>query len=233
MSNTTSTVDEVWAWIYQPLQDLKQDRIAEPDKPWETSRALFLSQLGLADSAEHPVAHLLIHRLEELPEAQRADILSADELETLAYEVVQQCTAETTDQAHATDPRVAAYDEKAWQEYLTKNLPAWDGSAQSWAAFKEWFVYYAADQGLSSPANALVDHVDGMSNDDRVATLAQYGLAVKPAGEASQSGPPLDESATTLMAEILNGNPEFAAIPEERRRQLMAEVLQEQPADAD
>ena len=65
-----------------------------------------------------------------------------------------------------------------------------------------------------------------MSNDDRIALFAQYGVTVQPA--APQVA--LDAATEAAMAELLAADARFAGIPEARRRELAAEVLREQAA---
>jgi hypothetical protein len=230
MANTTTAVDEVWGWLYQPLQDLKQDHAADPDKPWDVRRAAFLEQLGLTDPAEHPVTHLLIQRLEGLSDEDRHSLLSADDIDTVAYEVVQQCTSEPGEDA-------GAVDDNAWHAFVATNLALWDGAAESWPQFAEWFVYHGGEQNLGTPAKTFADHVTGMSNEERISTIAQYGVTIAtpatPAGTPPAPVTAADESTKALIDEILKERPELAAIPEERRLELIAQVLAEPDDDED
>jgi hypothetical protein len=72
----------------------------------------------------------------------------------------------------------AGYDEQAWQAYLAENGPQWDGTEDSWEQFREWFAYYAGERGLSTPATALLDYLTPQPAADRIATFAQYGVAI-------------------------------------------------------
>jgi hypothetical protein len=231
MSNTTTAVDEVWGWLYQPLQDLRQDHATDPDKPWDTRRQAFLEQLGLSDAADHPVTQLLFQRLETLSDEDRHDLLNAGEIDNLAYAVVQECSPEAAQESNA-------YDEGAWHQFVAANLPSWNGAADSWGQFAEWFSYHAGQANLSVPARAFIDQVAGLSNEERISTIARYGVSITaPAGTPADQVPPAegsgrtraaDESTTALMDEILKERPELAAIPEQRRLELIAQVLEEE-----
>jgi hypothetical protein len=225
MTNTVATVDEVWGWLHQPLQDLKQGYSADPNKSWEDRRRDFLEQLGLSQPSDHDVAEALLHRLDELSDDDRNALLAGDEIDTVAYQIVQ-------DSAPEPSAEPDTYDEAAWHQFLATNLPSWSGTEAAWGQFSEWFTYHAGQAGLSSPAQAFVDHLAALSNDQRIATCAQYGVTIAaPAAEAAPVAATGEMSA--LMAEILKERPEFAAIPEARRLELIAEVLAEADEDED
>jgi hypothetical protein len=172
-----STVESIWDWIRPPLEELKQDYSAEPDKPWEERRQFFLERLGLHDADENPVVEQLLQRLDEATEEERDRILGSDELDSMAYESVQQ---------HGASQEVAgdeAYDEQAWQAYLAENGPQWDGTEESWEQFRQWFAYYADERGLSSPATVLLDYLTPQPAAERIATFAQYGVTITPTAE--------------------------------------------------
>jgi hypothetical protein len=221
MTNTAATVDDVWGWLHQPLQDLKQGYSTDPGKPWETRRHEFLEQLGLSNPDDHTVTHTLVQRLNELSDDDRNSLLAGDDIDTLAYKVVQECTPET-------EPDT--YDEAAWHDFLATNLPSWNGTDEAWAQFSEWFTYHAGQANLSSPAQALISHLAVLPNDQRISTCGQYGVTIVVPAPA---GAPVAVTGemTALMAEILKERPEFAAIPEERRLALIAEVLAESDED--
>ncbi|HEU5469213.1 MAG TPA: hypothetical protein VFV67_01060 [Actinophytocola sp.] len=95
-----ATVDELWTWIYQPVQELLADRAGEAEKSWEELRASFVERAGLADPADHPLTDELVRQLDELPEDERAALLAdAGRLEALVYEL-----AERHAEAPAEDP---------------------------------------------------------------------------------------------------------------------------------
>jgi hypothetical protein len=79
----------------------------------------------------------------------------------------------------------------------------------------------AAEQGFRDPTTALMSYLDGMAVAERISALAQYGVTVPTgAGEVD-----VDPASLAVADELLRENPEFADIPEERRRELMAQVL--------
>jgi hypothetical protein len=218
MTNTTTTVDEVWAWLYQPLQDLKQNQTTDTDKPWEDHQAAFLEQLGLTNATDSPVTEMLLERLDELSADDRLALLSSDQVDTIAYEIVQQCTP-----TPAAEP--AAYDDNAWYAFAAENLALWDGAAQSWTQFAEWFAYQGGEQGFGVPAKALVDQLTGMSNADRIVTIAQYGVTI------AAPAAPADPSIRAMMEEILKEHPEFATMPEDQLLEMTAQVMAEPDED--
>lgn len=160
----SNDADEFWSWLHAPLLNLKHSLTACPEMTWIERREQFLAELGLPDPQGHPLVRLLIMRLDEMSDEDRDSVLSADEIDRRAYEIIQQAAAFTADIADG-------YDEAAWNGYLMASVAQWDGSAESWDSFKEWFIYYAAEAGLGGPAHDFVRYVDDMSLDDRIATF--------------------------------------------------------------
>lgn len=183
--------DEVWGWLHPALAELR----SAADQPWDELRARFLEQLGLTDPAEQPAVAALLHWLDEMPDEDRTATLSSDQLDTAAYELVQTHAAEPAAQQAAED----GYDEQAWQAFLTTNGPYWDGTAESWPAFRQWFEYHAAEQGLGSPATALLDFLEAQPAAERVTTFASYGVTITPAA-AVQAEPAPAETAPAEAA---------------------------------
>src|SRR5262245_3481890 len=177
------TIEDVWSWLCRPLQDLKQ----EPGESWESRRHTFLDKLGLTEPAQHPVVEQFIHQLDEMPADERDNLLGSDNLDTLAYELVHKSVP-----AKTTDPD--GYDESAWHDFLATNLPVWNGTEDSWAQFAEWFTFHAGEKDLHAPAAAFVFYLQGMPNEDRVVTCAQYGVTI----QASSPDAPAD--AKSLMS---------------------------------
>ena len=162
--------DDTWHWLQPALQDMRSGT----DRPWEERRARFVEQLGLSGPDQHPVVAELLHRLDELPDQERAATLDSDWPEVTAYELLRTLVTEPDDQ----DEAGAHYDDQAWQTFLAANAFAWNGTAGSWAAFGEWFEYHAAEQGLAGPAAALLRSMETQSPDQRVATFASYGVTI-------------------------------------------------------
>lgn len=209
-----SEVDELWNWIGPPLLALRQRRHREPTTAWHEHFAEFLRELNIAEADQHPVTRSLRDRLDAIPDAGDRDrLVESDEFERIAYRIIEDAVG-------------GGYDEAAWHAFAATNLPHWNGAAESWREFAEWFVYWAAAAGLAVPATAFMEHAGPMSNDDRIALFAQYGVTVRPA--APQVA--LDAATEAAMAELLAADARFAGIPEARRRELAAEVLREHAA---
>jgi hypothetical protein len=239
-----SYLDEIWSWIYEPLQELKESYVSEPEARWADRRERFIAKLGLLDSAGHPLVEELTRHLDQLSDADRDALAASDELDTLAYNLAQQHAAEQeAAEQHAAEQAASAaaavaephYDEAAWGQFLTANGSFWDGTEASWAQYRDWFAAAAAAQGFGAPAAGLLNYLEAQAVPDRIAALALYGVniaqAVQPAAapDAPQEpSPGRDEFAQSLMDELLASQPELAAIPEARRWELLAEVLNQQ-----
>jgi hypothetical protein len=76
--------------------------------------------------------------------------------------------------------RASRYDEQAWQVFLSENGTQWDGTEEGWDSFRQWFAYYAGEQGLSVPASALLDYLSAQPDAERIDTLGQYGVTITP-----------------------------------------------------
>lgn len=214
-----TSAEELWEWIGTPLDELKRDFNDEPDKPWDTRRTEFLERLGLRDPDEHPMVGELFERFDQMGDDDRTNVINSGEIDSAAYELTRQHgVAQEAGQEQA--PAESAYDEQAWQAFLTEKGPAWDGTEQSWAQFSQWFLYYAGERGLTEPATALVEYLNSQPAAERITTFAQYGVTITPA-----AGGASDDDLHSVMADILAEKPDLAAIPEERRRQLLAEVF--------
>lgn len=171
-------------------------------------------------------------------------------------------TAEAVDDSHATEtdagPAEPVEDENAWNAYLLANGPSWDGTEENWAAFVEWFVYHADEQGVGAFARTFCDYAaaNGASG-----VFAQYGVALagaepaaaeqarhEPASEEqglSETEPPEAEQApalsveeavatygTELIAEFRAANPQFAEMTDDEIEGVLTEVLNGQAAMA-
>ncbi|HEY0452657.1 hypothetical protein [Actinophytocola sp.] len=218
--------EEVWAWLHPQLHDLRSGE--HPDSTWDEVRERFRQQTD-----DHPAAALLIERLDLLPDEERERVLGGDELDALAYEAAH-TTAEPTEPTEAPaeeSPAEESYDEAAWHEFAQTNLARWNGDAGSWTEFRAWFAYYAAEASVGVPAETFLQYVDGLAVDDRIATFLQYGVVITPPDEVEEppaSTPALDAQTEAAVDEVLDEHPEFAEISEERRLQLIAEVMAEQ-----
>lgn len=223
-----SSFDELMAWLREPLQELRSAYDADPAAPWDERRAWLLDRLGIYDPGQHPLVEQLLRWLDELSDTDRADVLRGDQLEARAQELARELAPATEEQ----DDGASAYDENAWAEYLAAHGTAWDGTDESWGQFRDWFLYYAEERGVADPATALLDYLGELPVDDRIAAFARYDVVIE---QEETEEPATDEEevavdeevADAAMAELLQERPEFAQIPEERRRELMAQVLRE------
>lgn len=145
-----------------------------------------------------------------------------------------------------------SYDAQKWYAFAASHLPEWNGTAETWPTFVEWFDYYAAQQGLGVPATAFTQHLNGLSDEDRIAQFAAYGVVIPqvqqhkqhpaqdqhheehpaehPAVGSASGEITLTEDHHAAMTEALAEDPEFALIPEARRIEILAEVVREQNA---
>jgi hypothetical protein len=172
-----STPDDVLGWIRPPLEELKH---TDPGTPWQESRESFLRQLGLSDASQHPVVQELLERLDEAPEEERNSILSSDKLDSMAEELCRQHAPAQDEAVQEEAGDQTGYDEQAWQAYLAQNGTQWDGTEESWEQFRQWFAYYASEQGLSAPATKFLDYLTPQPAAERIATFAQYGVPITP-----------------------------------------------------
>jgi hypothetical protein len=66
-----------------------------------------------------------------------------------------------------------------------------------------------------------LSYLDSQPAEDRIATLAQYGVIIKqPAAEV----PEIDDSGTEAIREMLGDDPMFADLSEDQLRQMFIEV---------
>jgi hypothetical protein len=233
------SADDIWEWIQAPLEELKHALSAEPDKPWETRRAEFLEHLGLSEASQYPVIEHLFQHLDQLADDDRTNAITSGEIDSFAYQLAQQygegedASHEHHDAGHMQQGEPAAaespgYDEQAWHAYLAENGPYWNGTEEAWDQFREWFLYHATERGVGEPATELLDYLAAQPAAERITTLAQYGVTITPivpeVGEP-EPGELSHEDIDAAMAEVIAENPELADIPEERRREILAEVL--------
>jgi hypothetical protein len=233
-----SALDELWEWIRSPLEELEKNFTEEPDKSWETRRGEFLKQLGVQEPGQHPVTEQMFKQLDEMSDDERKSQVSSKQFETTAYRFAQRHAASqeagqgTTRAAAASGP---GYDEQAWQNYLSTNATQWNGTEETWNQFTQWFLYYAEEHGVTTPATALIDYLNPLPANQRITELARYGVTITPpqTPAAPQTGQPgqqeasaeADQNVANIMDDLLATNPEFAAIPEERRIEIMNEAL--------
>jgi hypothetical protein len=221
MMSTNTAADELWAWVFPPLEQLRDRCTAEPDAPLEQHFAAFLEELGVREVVDQPLLWSFWERLEALPDdAERTRFLAGDAAATLVYDLVQEHAGQQ-EQAGVPEQALDTYDEAGWQAFLAEHGSRWDGTGPSWTQFREWFLYEAGQQGFGTPTTMLATYLDSLDVAERIDALAQYGVTVP----AQWGGADVDPASLAIADELLQENPEFADIPEERRRELMAEVL--------
>jgi hypothetical protein len=207
--------DEVWVLVAGPLESLRTEAIEHPDLPWPDRRENLYRELFSV--VAEPMVNQLMYWLDELPEADRADLLVSDDLASHAYQVV--CEAVPDEPAEVGD---AGYDEQAWFAYLAENGPRWDGTDESWPGFREWFVHYATEAGLHTPAILFLDHLEPLAAADRVTMFAEYGVTIQAPEPAVAALDPLSQK---VMDELLARKPHYADIPEAHRVELVTALL--------
>jgi hypothetical protein len=233
-----SVLDELWEWIRSPLEEFEKSFTEEPDKSWEARRGEFLQQLGVQEPGQHPVTEQMFRHLDEMTDDERKTHVTSKQFETVAYGFAQQHAAsqeagQGASQASASS--APGYDEQAWQNYLNTNATQWNGTEETWNQFTQWFLYYAEEHSVTTPATQLIDYLNPLPASQRITELARYGVTITPpqAPAAPQTGQPgepnasaaANQNAASVMDELLAANPEFAAIPEERRIEIMNEAL--------
>jgi hypothetical protein len=220
-----TTLDELWAWIYSPLHELVAERAGDRDKSWTDLRAHFLERAELQESSDNSFVDDLLTQLDELPDSDREALLdSNDQLEGFAYATAERHAGDSAGAADAATTETAAgYDEPAWQQYLMENGAQWNGDEESWEQFKDWLLYYADEKGFAEPATALLSYLDSQPAEDRIATLAQYGVIINQPQPAADV-PVIDDSGTENIRAVLGDDPMFADLSEDQLRQMFIEV---------
>lgn len=219
-----ATVDELWAWISPPLQDLAAERAGDHDKSWDELRAGFVSATG-----QHPFSEDLVQKLDDLSADDRSGLLDdKDRLDEFAYQLARQHADAEPDAGVGAEAPAEGYDEAAWQQYLAENGAQWDGTDGSWSQFMEWFRYYADQKGLAVPANGLLNFLNGQAVPERIATFAQYGVTIAQPQQAAQpaeqaGGSPILPTAADIQIS-LSEEPEFVALPEDQQAEVVAQV---------
>jgi hypothetical protein len=229
-----STKDELWQWLGEPLKELRQHRLDQPDLEWSARREFFLERLSISDPAGYPAVDALLRDLEERPVEQRDELLAdSDELTRLTDGYVDQF-AETESEAAGE----AEFDQEAWWAFLTEHASGWNGTDEHWVDFEPWLLALAADHGFGEATESLLVPLRTQGAAAVRAVLAEYGvqvaepeLSAEPAAEeqaAEVELPTPEEFAEANMADLLAEDPDFAELSEERRMALIAEVLAEQ-----
>jgi len=208
-----------------------QEYLAENGPQWDGTEAAWTQfsewfayhahDRGLAAPAAALLSHLVAQPVTE-------------RITTLAQYGV---TIRTVTQPAASGSGEPAYDEHAWQEYITQNGRQWDGTAATWDQFSEWFAYYAGERGFAAPAAALLRYLASQPVTERTATLWPAGepASAEPGSAEEPESPGKPEASAedieSIMRELLEENPEFADLAEETRREIVIEAINEALAE--
>jgi hypothetical protein len=222
----SSLPEDYWLWM---LERLMRDTSASA---WEERWSQFIDTPGVSDYRDDPGLMALKEYFDQRSDDERASLLDSGDPGTLlgrltSEGVVAPAPVEGEVDRASSQPE-EGYDEQAWQAFAQSYLAHWDGTDETWDQFREWILFYAAEQGLAAPAQRLIDYASQQTASERISTFAAYGVQVGPpaATQDSQDTERISaEQLESLLAEILAEHPEFEEIPAERRAELAAEVM--------
>jgi hypothetical protein len=171
-----TTAADVWSQVEPALDEVRAEYQRDSRTPWATVREQLSAALG---STAEPVRTRLFEWLDAMSDQERVELLTGDQLEGQVSAVLAGVDQESC-------------DESAWWEFLSTNGPTWDGTAESWPAFREWFAYQAGQQRLTAPADELLAYLEPLGAADRVAAFARYGVTLpapaSPGGGGAEFG---------------------------------------------
>lgn len=168
--------DELWAWLSEPLRDLREKCQREPSVSWEDRFTEFIGKLNLSSSDSHPVTKALAERVEQ--ETDPIAFMSRDDSESVVYQLV---TDEAARQAPQAEP--AAGQQQPVVQPAEQAQPAKDPGT----------VAEQAVVAIGLPA-AL-----GVAPGPNLAATLATVLAYRLTGQAPPVG---DEQATALAAQV-------------------------------
>jgi hypothetical protein len=217
-----ASLDELWAWLYEPLRELAIHYRDDPDADADALPPSFLERLGLGSVTDHPLVEDLSQQLTGLAADERRALLAdEDRLSAFAYEIAGHHAAAEPE----SDGGTTATDED-WFAFLAENGPHWDGQEESWAQFREWFAYHAQERGLDASADGFLAAAE---SGDKHAVFAAYGIAVPtPAavGDPTALATQLTTDVITpLVAQLRAESPLFADLDDEQLRAMVGESL--------
>lgn len=163
-----TTAADVWSQVEPALAEIRGEYERDSQTPWTTVREQLSTTLG---SLAEPVRARLFEWLDAMSDRDRVELLTGDRLEGELSVVFADTGGREGDA------------ESAWPEFLRTNGPAWNGTAQAWPVFRDWFAYQAEQEWVSAPANELLTVLESLDVPGRVAELARHGVVVpQPAG---------------------------------------------------
>lgn len=95
-----------------------------------------------------------------------------------------------TDEDEQAVAEASAENAGDWDAYLAQCGSEWDGTEDSWPAFREWFAYHGETAGVATFAQAFLVYAE--ESGDKAAVFAEYGIAVPAAAAEDQEGAPED-----------------------------------------
>src|SRR5215475_8659564 len=156
---STTTTD--WTAISEAVQTMKSGT----GLCREERRSQFVANLPELDAAADYAVSQLLPWLDGMTDEQRAATFRGEEFDTALVNL-------------ATEYVPPAPDPEQWYAYVREAGPAWDGHAETWDAFSEWFRYYAYEPGFGTYAEDLMADLDGRTNPERLSALAEFGVVL-------------------------------------------------------
>ena len=153
-----STTNTDWTAITEAVQTMK----AGTALPWEDRRSQFVADLPELDAAADYAVAEVLPWLDGMTDEQRAETFRGEEVDTALVNLATE---------YAPDP-------EAWYAYVREAGASWNGLAESWDAFSEWFRYYAYEPGFGTYAEDLMADLGGRTNPERLAALAEFGVTL-------------------------------------------------------
>lgn len=212
-----ATQEELWTWIYEPLQELESQVRDAPGTAWEPLRAAFLERAGLREPSDHPLIEDLFRQLDEMSEDDRNRLLSDTALDAFVYELAG-AHAEATPDA---EPEPGE-DSSRWLSYLGETGPLWDGTEESWPRFRDWLRYDANERGLGGWADAFLAEAE---HADKLELFARHDVAIAKPAVADLLAQLDGEVVSPVLAELAHASPGLAGLDEVALRTIVAEVL--------
>lgn len=102
-------------------------------------------------------------------------------------------------------PGQPRYDPADWNKFLAENGGRWNGTLESWPAFRSWFVAQARQVGLGQPATGFLVAAEGVADAaKRIEFFAGYRVTITPPAAPSQAAPSPQPAAVPSAPESLD-----------------------------